>query len=117
VPAARPRVSKWGTYYPKTYANWLKVAKEQLKRVRGGDVRPGPNGLVVALRFLIERARTSKLVIPTGDIDNYAKGALDVLTHNKVWTDDALVTKLVAEKRFTLPGETPGVEIEITNKE
>lgn len=115
VPAARPRVSKWGTYYPKTYAAWLKTAKETL-RLADESRDPGSPWevpVVVRIDVVIEKAKSSKLAVPVGDVDNYAKGVLDALTHNNVWTDDKLVVDLRVTKRFAAKGEAPGVRISI----
>lgn len=76
VPASRPRVGKFGTYYAKSYADWMKEAA----------------GFVKAAL----------------DVDNYAKGPLDVITKSgKVWGDDKQVVSLRVSKRYTEPGEAP----------
>jgi Holliday junction resolvase RusA-like endonuclease len=109
-------VSKWGTYYPKTYSNWLKLAKEKIALLAAQRTEwagPWSTPVEVHIVAVIEKAKTSKLTVPIGDVDNYAKAALDVMTHNKVWPDDKLVTKLYAEKRFAEPGEAPRVSVTI----
>jgi Holliday junction resolvase RusA-like endonuclease len=42
---------------------------------------------------------------PSGDVDNYAKSALDGL-NNVVWEDDKQVVQLAATKRWGEAGET-----------
>ena len=35
VPASRPRVTRWGTYYGKNYTRWRKAADDLLKEAKG----------------------------------------------------------------------------------
>lgn len=115
VPAARPRVSKWGTYYPKRYATWMKEALPFADAYRGEKVT-GP--LIVIIEQVVERAKTSKRDFPIGDCDNHAKGPLDTLTKSeRVWDDDDQVVGLAIFKRFAMPGEKPGSYINIIKLE
>lgn len=41
--------------------------------------------------FAISKARTSKLIIPKSDLDNYEKAIYDCITKAGVWTDDVLI--------------------------
>lgn len=54
----------------------------------------------VRIAFDIRRPRTSKLEMPKGDVDNYAKAVLDGLTTVGFWEDDKQVVSLGAVKRF-----------------
>lgn len=106
VPAARPRVSRFGTYYPKNYANWRKAA-QKLADDWSGEYINGP--VFLFIEVVSEKPRTSKLVAPLGDVDNYAKGAMDILTKTeKVWKDDKQVVGLAVFKRWAEAGEKPG---------
>lgn len=103
VPASRPRVTRWGTYYSKTYTKWMKAAVAEV--VVASAALTG--ALSVTVYAICERARTSKLQFPKGDCDNYAKGPLDVLTKKQYWGDDKQITHLVVRKRFAADGEDP----------
>lgn len=103
VVASRPRVGRWGVYYNKTYANWMKAAE-----VTGDDLRRFDGPCAVIIEQIVEKPKTSKLDYPRGDIDNFAKGPLDVITKSeKLWADDVQIVSLTAFKRFANPGETP----------
>lgn len=106
VPAARPRISKWGAHYPKKYATWRTEALQYVPHM-GKAKYSGP--LMVVLEHVVERPKTTKRGYPIGDVDNYAKGPLDAITESgRVWDDDDQVVVLVSTKRFTKPGEEPG---------
>lgn len=110
VPASRARVTRWGTYHAKPYKNWLKQAEEHLQ---SEDFRASAGHLRVHVAIIATRARTSKLTTPKGDADNYAKAALDALTHAGIWPDDKWVVDLRTTKRFARPGECARTEVEI----
>lgn len=115
VPASRPKVGRWGTYYPKTYANWKKAAVEQL----AAETRRHFDGpLAVVVEQICHRPKTGGRLWPKGDADNHAKGPLDALTQaTGIWDDDDQVVCLIALKRFADKGEEPRTEIQIVNME
>lgn len=96
VPASRPRVSRFGTYYGKRYKAWLTAAPAQLPRRL-----PRFSGPVhVEVYVACARPKKTKLTHPRGDCDNFAKGPLDALTKAGVWNDDGQVVRLLVEKRW-----------------
>lgn len=108
VPAARPRVAKFGTYYPKTYANYRKEAHSWCEHQ---EWVPATGPLEVTCEFVVAKPRTSKLDHPNGDIDNYVKAAWDVL-NERAWVDDKQIITARLNKRFAEPGEVPHTRIE-----
>ena len=107
VPAARPRLSRWGTYYPKKYATWKKQALLYLP-----EADPVfPDELLVCLaEHHVKRPKTTKLSSPRGDTDNYLKASMDAVTKcGGVWSDDDQVAIVLATKQFTL--EAPRTDI------
>lgn len=107
VPASRPRVSRWGTYYSATYKNWMKAVDADLSGVSGVAYE----GEVMAIiEHIVARPKTTKREWPRGDADNYAKATLDALTKRQLgWLDDDQVVALVSLKRFAQPGEVPHI--------
>ena len=104
VPASRPRVTRWGTYYGKRYKEWLKNAAELLGTCTG---TPIDQPVRAELLFAIPRSKTGKLTVPTGDGDNYEKAILDVIQHTGHLMDDRSITTLTWKKRF-IPYGTEG---------
>ena len=112
VPASRPRVSRWGVYYAKTYKTWKQLAEDHLP---AGELALDPAAKVlVVINAVCKRAKTSKAVLPKGDVDNYAKGPMDVVTKaTGYWHDDKQVVWLLSGKRFAEPGEEPRTEVHL----
>jgi len=111
VPASRPRFVQRGrytsTYYAGRYKDFLQVsgpvALAQALEDAGSLDMPLPidEEVRVSIVFFVKKPKTSKLSTPKGDVDNYAKGALDLLQAGGVLKDDKYVTKLLVEKTFT----------------
>lgn len=114
VPASRPRVTRWGTYHTKTYKHWLDQAATTLKDGFYSNAYLGEEPLLVVVETVITKAKTSKLRIPKGDADNYAKGPMDAITRAGLhWYDDKQVTVLLSAKRFASPGEAAHTAVHI----
>lgn len=109
VPASRPRVTKWGTYYPKTYKDWKDKASGFFSKPAA--VASGP--LHVQLEVICKRPQKLTTDIPVGDVDNYAKAALDAVNDAGIWGDDKQVVSLHVVKRYAGKGEEPRTHIEI----
>lgn len=114
VPASRPRVTRFGTYYGKNYTKWM---KDSWHYVSSLDSLPTDRPIIVMLEAVVTKPRTSKLSHPRADVDNYAKGPLDLITKaaketgRGVWEDDRQIVFMGISKRFAEPGEDPGFKI------
>lgn len=113
VPASRPRVSKWGTYYAKTYRNWRDEAHKLLQEARSKH-EPDTGPLLVFTEIVYPRPKSTKRAYPHGDNDNYEKAAWDVITRDeRWWNDDDQIVLNVTTKRYTDKQETPGTRLHI----
>ena len=110
IPASRPRVSKWGTYYGKNYTTFRKEAERLLQEAEGQTSAP----LAVIMVIAIEKPKTSKRLFPRGDNDNYEKAVWDSVTKCPgAWDDDDQIVFNATWKRFTTEGEEPGIYLTI----
>ena len=105
VPAGRPKVSRWGVYYPKSYENWKKDAWEYVDTLEGV---PTDKQVALMIEVVAPPMKSSKYTTPMGDADNLCKGPMDLMTDSeRVWLDDRQVVLLIVSKRFTTGEEDP----------
>lgn len=110
VPASRPRVSKYGTYYLPTYRTFKAQMSEIVSKNRDNFTRmEGP--LRVIVWCAVKRPKTTKRSFPTGDVDNYAKAVLDSL-NGVLWEDDDQITELIVRKGYCAD-DKPFIYVEI----
>lgn len=109
-PQARPRLSKFGAYSPKT--EWHDKVYVEAFNIK--PTNPYAVPVYLELEFLFTPP-TKKLAgmwhIKRPDLDNFLKGVMDCITKAGWWTDDSLVCDLVARKRYSRDGEKQGVYI------
>lgn len=109
-PTPRARHGRWGTYNP----GWYTAYKKAITAVYVANKLPGEFNKDQPFQFVylaaIPKPKTSKLLVPKGDVDNYAKGFLDA-GNDIVWKDDKQCNLLVGYKRWTHPGEPPNVTL------
>lgn len=111
APASRPNVTRWnGIYYGKPYERFRQDARLLAEKFEGV---PTDKPVVMLLEFVKEKPKTGKMPYPSGDVDNYAKGPLDVMTQaGRFFDDDNQVVGLTVWKRYNLPGEEAGVYVD-----
>ena len=113
VPASRPRVTKWGTFYGKNYEKFRREVRNQIHSHKGKNLF-GP--IVALVEIICPQPKTVERLFPRGDVDNFAKGPLDSLTsQGSFWEDDDQIVLLEVVKRFVEDKEQP--RIIITYKE
>lgn len=90
-----PRYGK--PYFAKTYKAWRDTAHRLVPEHSGEPIEEPAR---VDVLFAIPRARTSKLVVPHGDGDNFEKALYDLLVRKKYLLDDKWITTGLWKKRF-----------------
>ena len=109
TPAPRPRVGKFGTYYPANYSKFLAEVQRQLaSQWAGASITEATHG---AVEVVLEKPAKTVRKVPPGDLDNHAKGILDAATKVGVLKDDTLITTLAIHKRWAEPDEAPHVNL------
>ena len=112
VPASRPRVTRWGTYYGKRYTAWADGARKAFLHIRSKwnlDIPLFPSAPVMAaLEIVCHKPKTGKRQVPIGDIDNFEKAVYDAATRSKlIWKDDDQINLVATAKRYARPSEEP----------
>jgi Holliday junction resolvase RusA-like endonuclease len=107
VPASRPRVSRWSTYYPKKYTQFKKDMYALLSVM---DITPSEKLVCVHIDFKIsipkswskkkKREKENSYCDNNSDIDNYIKAALDSF-NGFYFVDDKQVVEIFARKRYS----------------
>lgn len=121
VPASRPRVTRWGTYYLKTYKTYKDAAHEAIPVCKEQTL---DCELGATVEFICYRPRTTTMVSPRGDIDNHLKSIFDAVVGvaatkkvkcklKKYIVDDELISHVDARMRYAKPNEEPRTIITI----
>jgi|DEB0MinimDraft_10_1074344.scaffolds.fasta_scaffold218743_1 Holliday junction resolvase RusA-like endonuclease len=113
VPASRPRVSKWGTYYQKTYRNFKEAMPEIVQDAWIWDTFEEP--CVLVLEIIKRKPKTTKLAFPSPDIDNFEKAVYDAM-NKRVFKDDSQIQLAVVGKRWAREGEEPHISVTIATQ-
>jgi Holliday junction resolvase RusA-like endonuclease len=114
MPTPRPRVARFGVYYPKKYEQYKKALEEAV-RVHWTS-GPLPGLLCVAIEAVCKRPKTTKLLAPRGDWDNYAKGVCDAM-NGVAYTDDTQIIEGACRRVWAQPGQPGYIDVEIRHGE
>lgn len=109
VPASRPRVSKWGTYYGKNYKRFRKAMAKELE---GYPHLPMTGPLEVKVVFYCRRPKKPTRTWPRGDIDNYEKALYDSM-NGIVFDDDDQIVQHTVRKQYS---EEPRTEVTLQDR-
>ena len=100
ISASRPRISKFGPAY---FTGPYKVFKERCTGIVPCALPVGyePTGepLRVEIHCYVTKPKTTKLVVPKADVDNYAKAILDAM-NERLWVDDQQIRDLRITKQW-----------------
>jgi Holliday junction resolvase RusA-like endonuclease len=109
VPASRPRIGRFGAYYGKNYEAFRTDAQPICNQAKF-TITDRP--LRLWMECVVTKPKQGKLRFPRGDIDNYIKGPLDVMTKaERFWNDDDQIVELLASKRYCVGDEPCGIHI------
>jgi Holliday junction resolvase RusA-like endonuclease len=101
-------VSKWGTYYPKSYATWIKDAAAMLDELNVRGIEPWTCPVFVMVTIGAKRPKKPANPYPVPDVDNYAKANLDAMQKcGYLIKDDKQVQVLLTSKRYVTGDEVP----------
>ena len=104
IAASRPRVSKHGAYFAGAYKKFRTAMIDLVPEVIGDNYEPSTSLLKVDLELYITRPKTTKLLTPRADIDNFIKAIFDSV-NGWVWEDDKQVIEVYATKSWASEGE------------
>ena len=121
VPASRPRVTRWGVYYTKTYKEYRAAAHAAIPVCKE---RTLTEELGATVEFICHKPKTTKMVSPRGDIDNHLKAIFDAVVGQAATKkqkcrlknyigDDELISAVDARMRYAEQGEEPHTVITI----
>jgi len=123
VPASRPRVSRWSTYYPKKYTKFKKDMEALTSEI---EITPSEKLVSVELEFRIMMPKSFSKKKRQGlnntycsnnsDIDNYIKAILDSL-NGVFYIDDKQVVEIFARKIYGDEGYILYKQKEIENND
>ena len=107
VPASRPRVTRWSTYYPKKYTQFK---LDMIALTSELDLTPFEGLLGVDIGFYIgmpkswskkkKELKESSYCDNNADVDNYLKAILDSL-NEVVYVDDRQIVEISARKIYS----------------
>ena len=98
VPASRPRVSKWSTYYGKTYETYKKTLPLYIPKNK--VLIDGAIECNVMFAFKAKRKHDiGKYATISFDIDNLEKALYDAC-NGRLWLDDCQIVKHFVQKIY-----------------
>ena len=121
VACPRPRVTRFGVYYPKTYTQFKKDCVALLKSLKLSFGK----SMFLHVDYTIVIKRTSTLTVKKHgkercfkstrpDLDNYVKSINDCMQEAGMIEDDSQIVSFTAKKMYGAVKEEPVIEISIT---
>ena len=122
VACPRPRVTRFGTYYPKSYKDFQKVSKEFLSTLQGYYFTNTEEKVQIIYTFIVSRPKYMKAKkydsgrinhTKRPDLDNFVKAINDSLQAAGVIKDDSQIYSFSAHKFYDAMGEAPSINLTI----
>lgn len=115
VAAARPKVTRYRTYYPagSPYAAFRSTAPAAIRRLLPAKWKPYTDPVAVWCEFVFTRPDNPTYFYPSrGDGDNLEKSLYDAC-NGLIWKDDAHIVTATWSKRWTEPEEESHINLYI----
>ena len=118
ISCPRPRVTRFGVYYPKQYQDYKDYLKEYLISLNLEKLEDKALYLKICFNIKIPNSFSNKkkkelenqYVIKKPDIDNYLKSVMDGM-NSIIYKDDNQIASINIIKKYVI--ENPNTEIEI----
>lgn len=114
VPASRVKVTRWGSFYTKTYTDFRGECYHVLNKIKS-KYPANDSCYAIHIDFIHKRPMNPSNIYPVGDLDNLLKGPLDALVKCGIFLiDDIQIIDLSSKKRYQRKGEDYGMHLTIT---
>lgn len=127
VACPRPRVTKFGTYYPKTYKKFIAASKVLINEhviefIDDNKQLLKAGALSIDYTFIFRRPKALQakkysaeriLHIKRPDLDNLIKAVNDLLQNTGLIKDDSQICSITASKHYAGKNESSSITIKI----
>ena len=118
IACPRPRITRFGAYYPKKYQDYKDYLKYYLTLLNLNKFEDKPLYLNIVFNIQIPNSLSKKkklelngqYVIKKPDIDNYLKSVMDAM-NSIVYKDDSQIASISIIKKYVI--DNANIEIEI----
>lgn len=126
VACPRPRVSRFGVYYPKKYKDFKKNVLQALNDIMYLHIPYLGDGVHISYKFIMKRPKSLYrkqdsdgriLHTKKPDLDNLVKAINDVLQETPLLSDDSIIHSMYAEKLYSAKHEKPHISVQIKIRE
>lgn len=119
IACPRPRVSKFGVYYPKKYQDYKDYLKYYLTLLNLNKFEDKPLYLNIVFNIQIPNSLSKKkklelngtYVIKKPDLDNYLKSVMDAM-NSIVYKDDSQISSISIIKKYVIDNANTEIEID-----
>lgn len=119
IACPRPRVSKFGVYYPKKYQDYKDYLKYYLTSLNLNKFEDKSLFLNIVFNIQIPNSFSKKkklelngtYVIKKPDIDNYLKSVMDAM-NSIVYKDDSQIASISIIKKYVIDNANTEIEID-----
>ena len=117
VPAARPRITRWSRYYPKTYQDWMDTVRAGFEQAEVAAPELCNRIVFASVHSVRSRPQRMSVPLPAGDVDNLGKAVWDMITETEAfWIDDKQIMAGLLSKRYCLADEKPHSYVRIATQ-